>query len=132
MLRWFITAFTLHFCLCLGVSAVGKSAPMVPGGGAFSTALATAWAAQQAGGDAADAAQPSAASADGSESDSDSVSLSHALLDDADDLSDEVNLLRAVVRSSGASYPRLQWTEAPTASHAPATPRKPPRSSLSA
>ncbi len=132
MLRWFITAFTLHFCLCLGVSAVGKSAPMVPGGSAFSTALATASAAQQAGGDAADAAQPSAASADGSDSDSDSVSLSHALLDDADDLSDEVNLLRAVVRSSGASYPRLQWTEAPTASHAPATPRKPPRSALPA
>lgn len=140
MLRWFITVFTLHFFLCVGVSAVGKSAPMapIPYGIAGGTALASAKAAaaQQAATDDAAAPQAQAAVAQaagtGDGSESEDLALSHALFDDADDLPDDVNLLRALVRRSGASYPPLQWAEASTASHAPATPRKPPRSALTA
>jgi len=103
-----------------------------------STALASAKAAaaQQAATDDAAAPQaqadaaPATSTGDGSESED--LALSHALFDDADDLPDDVNLLRALVRRSGASYPPLQWAEANTASHAPATPRKPPRSALTA
>ncbi len=141
MLRWFITVFTLHFFLCVGVSAVGKSAPMAPiPYGSTALASAKAAAAQQAATDdaalpqtqavAAQAADAPASTGDGSESED--LALSHALFDDADDLPDDVNLLRALVRRSGASYPPLQWAEASTASHAPATPRKPPRSALTA
>jgi hypothetical protein len=137
MLRWFITVFTLHFFLCVGVSAVGKSAPIapIPHGSAGSTALASAKAAaaqQAAAGDTLAPQAQSAAQATSDDSEPEALALSHALFDDADDLPDDVNLLRALVSRSSASYPPLQWAEAKAASHAPATPRKPPRSALTA
>ncbi len=54
----------------------------------------------------------------------------HALADDLHELPDELNPSMAVMRRSGPTYSPVQVDQAQSASHAPATPRKPPRIGL--
>ncbi|GEM_PF-7096825 len=128
MLRWFITVFTLHFFLSVGVSAVGVAKPLgaelTAGSGPSVTASL----------DESVLQHPTlvAVADTPAHAPSDAVPdmPGHALADDLHDLPDELTPPTAVLRQPGESYPPLQVDQSRSALHAPATPRKPPRAGL--
>ena len=128
MLRWFITVFTLHFFLSVGVSAVGVATPLGLDQRAASTVSLVATQLDGMPDRAALVASadlPFEAPADAAPD-----MPGHALADDLHDLPDELTPPMAILRQPGASFPPLLADPARSASHAPATPRKPPRARL--
>jgi len=128
MLRWFITVFTLHFFLSVGVSAVGVATPL--GSDQRATASQSLVAAtDEAAFHHAALASPTELPAQ-APSDTLPDRPGHALADDLHDLPDELTPPTAALRQPGESYSPMQVDPPRSASHAPATPRKPPRASL--
>lgn len=127
MLRWFITVFTLHFFLSVGVSAVGFSTPTESAQHRASVASLVLQHHEKA-----QLTALATVSELPSHTPADQVPdmPGHALADDLHDLPDELNPPMAVLRRPGPTYSPVQVDEAQSASHAPATPRKPPRTGL--
>lgn len=128
MLRWFITVFTLHFFLSVGVSAVGVATPL--GSDQRATAAQSLTAASDEVSFHQTALSSSAESPAQVPADTVPDRPGHALADDLHDLPDELTPPMAVLRQPGESYSPMQVDPSRSASHAPPTPRKPPRASL--